>query len=150
MECEHDNSARCESPPVNDTVYWSQPTESALWVCEKCKQKSDVVPALFRVCKSCYYKKCHGCYYGVENTRDADKAAAAGKSTLKRKMSESGEEGGGGSSMKRAAGGVGGASAADKAAADKAAADKAAAIVIDLSEVASSTGYLFNRWLFNR
>jgi len=30
-------------------------------------------------------------------------AAAAGKSTLKRKMSESGEEGGGGSSMKRAA-----------------------------------------------
>jgi len=75
-------------------------------------------------------------------------AAAAGKSTLKRKMSESGEEGGGGSSMKRAAGGVGGASAADKAAADKAAADKAAAdkaaadkaaaIVIDLSRASDT------------
>ena len=76
MECEHDNSARCESPPVNDTVYWSQPTESALWVCEKCKQKSDVDPPLFRVCRSCYYKKCHGCFYGVENTWAADKAAA--------------------------------------------------------------------------
>ena len=76
MECEHDNSARCESPPLNNTRYWSEPEENVLWVCDKCKQMSDVHPPLFRVCRSCYYKKCHGCYYGVENTWAADKAAA--------------------------------------------------------------------------
>ena len=35
---------------------------------------SDVHPPLFRECKSCHYKICHGCYYGVEDTRDAPKA----------------------------------------------------------------------------
>merc|ERR1740117_705427 len=148
--CDHNNSVRCESPPVDDTVSnWSGPWTRDQWVCKKCKQKSDVHPPLFRQCKLCHYIICHGCYYGVENTRDAPFAAgaAAGTNTLKRKMSESGEEVGGGSvlprhgstlAMKRAAGGVGGASAADKAAADKAAADKAAAIVIDLSRASDT------------
>ena len=112
MECEHDNSARCELPPLNNTRYWSEPEENVLWVCDKCKQMSDVYPPLFRVCRSCYYKKCHGCFYGVENTWAANKAAAEKAAADKE--------------------------AANKAAADKAAADKAAAIVIDLSEVVST------------
>ena len=127
-ECDHDNSVRCESPPVKDMVSnWSGPWTRDQWVCQKCKQKSDVQPPLFRECKSCYYKICHGCFYGVENTRDAPKAVkpspiffslsgeeggstASGRALrrsmfyaagAKRKMSESGEEVGGGSVLPR-------------------------------------------------
>ena len=91
---DHDNSVRCESPlpdPKLPDPNWSGPWTRDQWVCQKCNQKSDVQPPLFRKCKSCAYKICHGCFYDlvvdVENAPKAVKPSPIFSSL-------SGEEGG--------------------------------------------------------
>ena len=128
---DHNISVRCESPPPVPELpdpNWTGPWTEDQWVCQKCKQKSDGHPPLFRECKSCAYKICDGCFYDLHDQQNARKAvqpppifdslsdeeggstasgralrrslfAAAG--ALKRKMSESGEEVGGGSVLPR-------------------------------------------------
>ena len=64
---DHDISVRCESPlpvPELPDPNWTGPWTEKQWVCQKCNQKSDVQPPLFRKCKSCAYKICEGCFYG--------------------------------------------------------------------------------------
>ena len=74
-ECDHDNSVRCESPLPKDMVSnWSGPWTRDQWVCQKCKQKSDGWPPLFRECKSCAYKICEGCFYDLHDQQNARKA----------------------------------------------------------------------------
>jgi len=99
---DHNISVRCESPLPEvitcwddegkpSDVNWSGPWTRDQWVCQKCNQKSDVQPPLFRECKSCDYKICHGCFYDlvvdVENAPKAVKPSPIFSSL-------SGEEGG--------------------------------------------------------
>ena len=65
MECDHNNSARCGSPPLSNTVvYWSAPQFSNE-ACEKCLKKADYNPPLYRKCLVCHYLMCHDCWYDM-------------------------------------------------------------------------------------
>ena len=67
MECEHENSARCISPPLDDTVqYWSEPVLKPFWVvCDMCLRMADYEPPYFVECNVCRFTICHNCYYAM-------------------------------------------------------------------------------------
>ena len=91
MECEHENSAGCISPPLDATVlYWSGPEDySALCECVKESVPGPVVPVVcihcskkcgkcqntldqvcavgggFRRCLECGFVMCQGCWYDL-------------------------------------------------------------------------------------
>ena len=86
MECEHENSARCISPPpFDDTVlYWSGPKDyialckcvkESMCIhcskkCGKCQNTLDEVCAVgggFRRCLECGFVMCQGCFYDLHD-----------------------------------------------------------------------------------
>ena len=62
VPCEHTNSARRASPPLDDTRYWSGPQEKLDWHCGMCGNKV-TLPPHFRECLMCGLWCCQDCYY---------------------------------------------------------------------------------------
>ena len=63
VPCEHNNSARRASPPLNDVLYWSEPQEKILWYCGMCGKLILDNPAHLRECLACGLWCCDRCYY---------------------------------------------------------------------------------------
>ena len=62
VPCEHNNSARRASPPLNDTLYWSEPQLKILWYCEMCNRLVlDKSRALTTSCNSAWLHECYKC-----------------------------------------------------------------------------------------
>ena len=64
VPCEHTNSARRASPPLDDIQYWSGPQEKLDLHCGMCgKSVLDLNPPFFRECLKCGLWCCWECYY---------------------------------------------------------------------------------------
>ena len=62
VPCEHTNSARRASPPLDDIQYWSRPQEKLDLHCGMCGNKV-TLPPHFRKCLKCGLWCCWECYY---------------------------------------------------------------------------------------
>ena len=74
MECEHENSARCISPPpLDDTVlYWSSLKEYRNKKCDKCL-KTLKHAEFFRKCLGCDFVMCQDCWYDLYDQQGCTK-----------------------------------------------------------------------------